>query len=150
VIGKALYTLLNVQSITDLTTDISPSVATPEAVFPYIVFNESGSPENDKDGYRVYNHNVQIDIYASRDRDGNGGIEQANTISELIEGIFYMYRGIVAEVDIRGCVLTEKQVIYDSMSQANRIILEFDIREYKAPAPTGIGYMAIGSTFIVA
>jgi hypothetical protein len=37
-------------------------------------------------------------------------------------------------VDIRGCVLTEKQVLYDSISQANRIILEFDIREYKAPA----------------
>jgi hypothetical protein len=149
VIGKALYTLLNVQSITDLTTDISPSVATPEAVFPYIVFNESGSPENDKDGYRVYNHNVQIDIYASKDRDGNGGIEQANAISELIEDIFYMYRGVVADVDIRGCVLTEKQVLYDSISQANRIILEFDIREYKAPAVTAIYWITDQSNTMV-
>lgn len=134
-ITQAIYDLLNVTSITDLVgTNLTPVVATPGIAFPWIVFNERGTPENykvDTDGTHsiISEFIVQVDIYCSKGKDSNGGFFECNTIGDavkdILDGLLQVTSGGIA---IEQVVLTEEQNIYDPISEAARQILEFKFR----------------------
>ena len=151
-IGKAVYSLLNVSAVTNLANDISPNQASRNAVMPYIVFNEQGTPENYKDDYDIVYYNLQIDVYAEQTNAGGGGKAACIAISDEIQTILHRYKGTVENVVIENCVLQDKESLYDPVSEAERIMLTYRVRvKESAPAPNeGIGFMVIGSTFIVA
>ncbi len=134
-ITQAIYDLLNVTSITDLVgTNIAPVVATPGIAFPWIVFNERGVPEDFKKGTDnthsiISEFTVQVDIYCSKGKDGNGGFLECNTIGDavkdILDGLLQVESG---GVNIEQVVLREEQNIYDPISEAARQILEFNFR----------------------
>ena len=95
-IGGAIYYLLNVPAITNLVEQLNYGLAPQENLFPRIVITERSTPENFKDGYSILNHDVEINIYASKAKDGNGGFLQASNIADEIETILYRYKGTVS------------------------------------------------------
>jgi hypothetical protein len=128
-IGGAVYQLLNVNDLTSLVAQLNYGIAAQENVFPRVVITESGTPENFKDGYSIVNHDVEINIFASKSKDGNGGFLQANNISTVIENILYRYKGTIGGKRIDQTLLSNKEVLFDNMSQCARVIMEYAIRE---------------------
>ena len=94
-IGDAVYALLNVTAITDLVAQLSYGISAQKDLFPRVVITESGTPENFKDGYTITNLDVEINIFASKGKDGNAGFLEASNIADEIETILYRYKGIV-------------------------------------------------------
>ena len=134
VIGKAIYSLLNVTSITDLVNDISPMIANRDSSMPYIVFNEEGSPENFKNSYKIVNYDLQVDIYAEKGKDQGGGKFKTIEIYEQVEEVLNRYSGTVEGIEIDTIILTRKQSLIDEQSQAARIILEYNVRVKESPS----------------
>lgn len=150
-IGKAVYSLLNVSAVTDLTNDISPNQASRNATMPYIVFNEDGTPEHYKDAYGIVYYQLQIDIYAEQTNEGGGGKAACLDISEQVEIILSRYKGTVEGVVIENTVLQNKESLFDPIAEAERVMLTYRVR-VKESAPIladGVGYWVIGTTFIV-
>lgn len=130
-IGDAVYTLLNVSSVTDLVSQLNYGIAAQKDLFPRVIITESGTPENFKDGYSIINHDVEINIYASKGKDGNAGFLEASNIADAIEAILYRYKGIVNGKDIRQTLLSNTEILFDNQSQCARIIMEYSIRQSK-------------------
>jgi hypothetical protein len=128
-IGGAIYQLLNVPAITDLVEQLNYGLAPQENLFPRIVITERSTPENFKDGYSIINHDVEINIYASKAKDGNGGFLQASNIADAIETILYRYKGTVEEKRIDQTLLSNQEILFDNSSQCARVIMEYSIRE---------------------
>lgn len=130
-IGDAVYILLNVSSVTDLVSQLNYGIAAQKDLFPRVIITESGTPENFKDGYSIINHDVEINIYASKGKDGNAGFLEASNIADAIEAILYRYKGTVNGKDIRQTLLSNTEILFDNQSQCARIIMEYSIRENK-------------------
>ena len=133
-ISGAIYKLINVASVTDLVNNISLVVGVQGVDFPQVVINETSEPENYKDNYSIINHRVQIDIYCSKGKDGNGGYLQADTIANAIEALLNRYSGVVTLSDtlynnIAQIYLQDKDLIYDSQPEAARISMTYHVRE---------------------
>ena len=104
-------------------------LAPQENLFPRIVITERSTPENYKDGYSIINHDVEINIYASKAKDGNGGFLQASNISDAIETILYRYKGTIGGKRIDQTLLSNQEILFDNSSQCARVIMEYSIRE---------------------
>ena len=130
-IGDAVYTLLNVSSVTDLVSQLNYGIAAQKDLFPRVIITKSGTPENFKDGYSIINHDVEINIYASKGKDGNAGFLEASNIADAIEAILYRYKGTVNGKNIRQTLLSNTEILFDNTSQCARIIMEYSIRESK-------------------
>jgi len=128
-IGGAIYQLLNVPAITNLVEQLNYGLAPQENLFPRIVITERSTPENYKDGYSIINHDVEINIYASKAKDGNGGFLQASNIADEIETILYRYKGIVSGKRIDQTLLSNQEILFDNSSQCARVIMEYSIRQ---------------------
>jgi len=128
-IAGAIATILNVTAITDLVNDISPILSPQGIQLPCIVINESASPELYKKGYSVLHHELQVDIYAAKGKDSNGGFLQADTIATEVKRLLTYYSGTVASHTIETIILQNEQPLLDNVSQEARIILEFKVRE---------------------
>lgn len=148
-IGPAIYELLNVASVTDLVNGVYNSLAPENVTFPYVVFNEQSTPENYKDDYAVVHHDVQIDVYCSKGKDGNGGFSEADTIATNIKTILHRYKGTVSGKVIAQTLFDNEDVVFDPISQAARVILTFRFRE-DVDNRSGVGYFIIENTFVVA
>jgi len=83
-IGGAIYQLLNVSSITSIVEQLNYGLAAQENLFPRVIITEQSTPENFKDGYSIINHDVEINIFASKVKDGNGGFAEASNIADQI------------------------------------------------------------------
>ena len=130
-IGDAVYSLLNVSSVTNLVAQLNYGIAAQKDLFPRVIITESGTPENFKDGYSIINHDVEINIYASKGKDGNAGFLEASNIADEIEAILYRYKGTVNGKDIRQTLLSNTEILFDNQSQCARIIMEYSIRQNK-------------------
>ena len=130
-IGDAVYALLNVTAITDLVAQLSYGISAQKDLFPRVVITESGTPENFKDGYTITNHDVEINIFASKGKDGNAGFLEASNIADEIETILYRYKGIVNGKVIQQTLLSNTEILFDNTSQCARVIMEYGIRESK-------------------
>lgn len=128
-IAPAIYNLLNTADVTDLVNGIYYTVAPQLAEYPYITFEESGENENYKNGSTIINHRLLIDIYCSKGLDGNGGFEEATAIAEAINDVLDRQSGTFAGVNIQQIYKEWQQAMYDSTSQAARIILEYRVRQ---------------------
>ena len=128
-ISGAIASLLNVTAITTLVNDVSPILAPQDVTMPYIVINESASPELYKKGFSVLHHELQLDIYCSKGKDANGGFLQAETIATAVKTILLYYAGTVASHTIETIILQNETPILDNISQEARIILELKVRE---------------------
>jgi hypothetical protein len=129
VIAPAIYSLLNVSSVTDLVTGIYFTTAPQLKAFPYITFDESGTTENFKDGCSIINHRLQVDIYCSKGKDGNGGFSEASTIADAVQTVLDRQKGTFASINIDQIYLEWQQALYDPMSEAARVILEYNVRQ---------------------
>lgn len=129
-IGDAIYELLNVASVTDLATGgIYHTVAPQNASMPYIVFDERGNNENYKNNSQIINHDVTINVYCKKGKEGAGGFLQSRTIGRAINEVLNRASGIYAGLQIDTIYLDESQAIYDPISQAARLIMEYRVRE---------------------
>ena len=128
-IGGAIYQLLNVPAITDLVEQLNFGLAPQENLFPRIVITERSTPENFKNGYSIINHDVEINIYASKAKDGNGGFLQASNIADAVGTILYRYNGNIAGKRIDQILLSNQEILFDNSSQCARVIMEYSVRE---------------------
>lgn len=128
-IGGAIYTILNVPAVTDLVAQLNYGIAAQEDLFPRVVITEQSTPENFKDGFTIINHDVEINIYASKTRDGNGGFLQASNISEAIETLLHRFKGVVSGKRIDQTLLSNAEILFDTSSQCARVIMEYSVRE---------------------
>lgn len=133
-ISGAIYKLLNVADVTSLVNAISISVGRQGVALPQIVINENSSPENFKNDYNVLNHRVQIDIYCSKGKDGNGGYLQAYEIAKVVEEKLNRFTGLVVlsdtlANDIDTITLDSKENLYDSQQEDARVMMVFQVRE---------------------
>tara|TARA_R110000868_G_scaffold389359_1_gene658554 strand:+ start:22 stop:474 length:453 start_codon:yes stop_codon:yes gene_type:complete len=142
-IGAAIYELLNVASVTNLVNDISPMIARSGIDAPYIVFNESGIPENFKNGYSVVNYDLRIDAYAKKGRDNSGGKANLVNIYNAVEAILNRYTGIVAGVRIGQIYQQSQEIRYDEMSESARLTIEYKVRVNTDAIPVAV----FGDTF---
>ena len=136
-IGGAIYQILNVPDVTNLVEQLNFGLAPQENLFPRIVITERSTPENYKDGYSIINHDVEINIYASKAKDGNGGFLQASNIADAIETILYRYKGIVSGKRIDQTLLSNQEILFDNSSQCARVIMEYSVRENISGMPQG-------------
>ena len=128
-ISQAVYELLNVVSITSLATGgVYPVLAPQGASFPFIVWNEKGTPENFKDGSDITYYDVQIDVYASKGKDGAGGFLLVEQIGDAVISELDRYKGTIGGSVIQQTVLESTEILYDPISEAARQILEFRFR----------------------
>jgi len=136
-IGGAIYQLLNVPAITNLVEQLNYGLAPQENLFPRIVITERSTPENYKDGYSIINHDVEINIYASKAKDGNGGFLQASNIADMVEFKLYRYKGIIGGKRIDQTLLSNQEILFDNSSQCARVIMEYSVRENITGMPQG-------------
>ena len=136
-IGGAIYQILNVPEVTNLVEQLNFGLAPQENLFPRIVITERSTPENYKDGYSIINHDVEINIYASKAKDGNGGFLQASNIADMIEFKLYRYKGIIGGKRIDQTLLSNQEILFDNSSQCARVIMEYSVRENIAGMPQG-------------
>ena len=128
-IGGAIYQLLNVSSITSLVEQLNYGISPQENLFPRIIISEQSTPENFKDGYSIINHDVEINIFASKVKDGNGGFAEAANIAEQIDLILNRYKGESGGKTIQQIYLSNQEILFDSTSQCARVIMEYLVRE---------------------
>jgi hypothetical protein len=128
-IGGAIYQLLNVSSITSLVEQLNYGISPQENLFPRIIISEQSTPENFKDGYSIINHDVEINIFASKVKDGNGGFAEASNIAEQIDLILNRYKGVSGGKIIQQIYLSNQEILFDSTSQCARVIMEYSVRE---------------------
>ena len=128
-IGGAIYQLLNVTSITSLVEQLNYGVSPQENLFPRIIISEQSTPENFKDGYSIINHDVEINIFASKVKDGNGGFAEAANIADQIDLILNRYKGESGGKTIQQIYLSNQEILFDSTSQCARVIMEYSVRE---------------------
>ena len=130
-IGDVVYSLLNVSAVTSLVAQLNYGISAQEDLFPRVIITESGTPENFKDGYSIINHDVEINIYASKGKDGNGGFLEASNIADAIETILHRYKGTVNSKEVKQTLLSNTEILFDNSSQCARIIMEYSIRQSK-------------------
>jgi len=128
-IGGAIYQLLNISSITSLVEQLNYGVSPQENLFPRIIISEQSTPENFKDGYSIINHDVEINIFASKVKDGNGGFAEAANIADQIDLILNRYKGESGGKTIQQIYLSNQEILFDSTSQCARVIMEYSVRE---------------------
>jgi hypothetical protein len=128
-IGGAIYQLLNVTSITSLVEQLNYGISPQENLFPRIIITEQSTPENFKDGYSIINHDVEINIFASKVKDGNGGFAEAANIADQIDLILNRYKGESGGKTIQQIFLSNQEILFDSTSQCARVIMEYSVRE---------------------
>ena len=116
-IGGAIYQLLNVSSITSLVEQLNYGISPQENLFPRIIITEQSTPENFKDGYSIINHDVEINIFASKVKDGNGGFAEAANIADQIDLILNRYKGVSGGKTIQQIYLSNQEILFDSTSQ---------------------------------
>lgn len=136
-IGGAIYQLINVTEVTDLVSQINYGIAAQENVFPRVVITESGTPENYKDGYSIINHDVEINIFASKGKDGNGGFLEASKIADMVAFKLYRYKGVIGGKRIDQTLLSNQEILFDNTSQCARVIMEYSVRENISGMPQG-------------
>jgi len=136
-IGGAIYQILNVPEVTNLVEQLNFGLAPQENLFPRIVITERSTPENYKDGYSIINHDVEINIYASKAKDGNGGFLQASNIADMVEFKLYRYKGIIGGKRIDQTLLSNQEILFDNSSQCARVIMEYSVRENITGMPQG-------------
>ena len=128
-IGGAIYQLLNVTSITSIVEQLNYGLAAQENLFPRVIITEQSTPENFKDGYSIINHDVEINIFASKVKDGNGGFAEASNIADQIELILNRFKGVSGGKTIQQIYLSNQEILFDSTSQCARVIMEYSVRE---------------------
>ena len=128
-IGGAIYQLLNVTSITSIVQQLNYGLAAQENLFPRVIITEQSTPENFKDGYSIINHDVEINIFASKVKDGNGGFAEASNIADQIDLILNRFKGISGGKTIQQIYLSNQEIMFDSTSQCARVIMEYSVRE---------------------
>ncbi len=128
-IGGAIYQLLNVTSITSIVEQLNYGLAAQENLFPRVIITEQSTPENFKDGYSIINHDVEINIFASKVKDGNGGFAEAANIADQIDLILNRYKGESGGKTIQQIYLSNQEILFDSTSQCARVIMEYSVRE---------------------
>ena len=128
-IGQAIYSLLNVSDVTDLVNGIYHTLAPEDVTFPYIIMNEQGVTENFKNNSNIRIHEVQIDVYCAKGKDGNAGFAQADAIRKKIEEKLNRFTGISGGKYIDTIYLEDIQPLFDPISQAARIIMGYRARE---------------------
>ena len=128
-IGGAIYQLLNVTSITSIVEQLNYGLAAQENLFPRVIITEQSTPENFKDGYSIINHDVEINIFASKVKDGNGGFAEASNIADKIDLILNRFKGVSGGKTIQQIYLSNQEILFDSTSQCARVIMEYSVRE---------------------
>lgn len=128
-IGGAIYQLLNVTSITSIVEQLNYGLAAQENLFPRVIITEQSTPENFKDGYSIINHDVEINIFASKVKDGNGGFAEASNIADQIDLILNRYKGVSGGKTIQQIYLSNQEILFDDQSQCARVIMEYSVRE---------------------
>ena len=128
-IGGAIYQLLNVTSITSIVEQLNYGLAAQENLFPRVIITEQSTPENFKDGYSIINHDVEINIFASKVKDGNGGFAEASNIADQIDLILNRYKGVSGGKTIQQIHLSNQEILFDDQSQCARVIMEYSVRE---------------------
>ena len=128
-IGGAIYQLLNVTSITSIVEQLNYGLAAQENLFPRVIITEQSTPENFKDGYSIINHDVEINIFASKVKDGNGGFAEASNIADKIDLILNRFKGVIGGKTIQQIYLSNQEILFDSTSQCARVIMEYSVRE---------------------
>ena len=78
---------------------------------------------------RIINHDVEINVYASKVKDGNGGFAEASAIAEQIDLILNRYKGVSGGKTIQQIFLSNQEILFDSTSQCARVIMEYSVRE---------------------
>jgi len=128
-IGGAIYQLLNVTSITSIVEQLNYGLAAQENLFPRVIITEQSTPENFKDGYSIINHDVEINIFESKVKDGNGGFAEASNIADQIDLILNRFKGVSGGKTIQQIYLSNQEILFDSTSQCARVIMEYSVRE---------------------
>ncbi len=128
-IGGAIYQLLNVTSITSIVEQLNYGLAAQENLFPRVIITEQSTPENFKDGYSIINHDVEINIFASKVKDGNGGFAEASNIADKIDLILNRFKGVSGGKTIQQIYLSNQEIMFDSTSQCARVIMEYSVRQ---------------------
>jgi hypothetical protein len=128
-IATAIYELLNVTAITSITNGVFNQTAPQQLAYPYIVFSESNYPELYKRGYKIVHHNLLVTVYCSKGKDGNGGFAQAATIAQAVRNILTYYTGTAAGHNIDTIILETERSLYDPISEAARIDINYKVRE---------------------
>ena len=73
---KAIFAILNVSPLNTTVSAISPENVTQAKAFPYIMFEQEGEPEDNKDGSDVTIWEVRINIWADKSKKGIAGVTQ--------------------------------------------------------------------------
>jgi len=128
-IATAIYNLLNVTAVTNLCNGVFNQTAPQQLDYPYVVFSESNYPELYKRGFQVVHTDLLITVYCSKGKDGNGGFAQAATIAEAVKDILIYYSGTVGSIDIDTIILENERALYDPISEAARIDINFKVRQ---------------------
>ena len=128
-IGGAIYQLLNVSTITNLVEQLNYGISPQENLFPRVIITEQSTPENFKDGYSIINHDVEINVYSSKVKDGNGGFLEASNIADQIDLILNRFKGVSGGKTIQQIYLSNQEILFDDQSQCARVIMEYSIRE---------------------
>lgn len=128
-IGGAIYQLLNVTAITSLVEQLNYGISPQENLFPRVIITEQSTPENFKNGSSIIHHDVEINIYCSKVKDGNGGFLQASDIADAIDLILNRYNGTSGGKTIQQIYLSNQEILFDDESQAARVIMEYSVRE---------------------
>ena len=115
--------------ITSIVEQLNYGLAAQENLFPRVIITEQSTPENFKDGYSIINHDVEINIFASKVKDGNGGFAEASNIADQIDLILNRYKGVSGGKTIQQIYLSNQEILFDSTSQCARVIMEYSVRE---------------------
>lgn len=128
-LSKAIYEILNVSPLKEDVKAISPENVTQAKAFPYIMYEQEGEPEDNKDGSGVTMWEVRINIWAEKSKKGNAGITQTQTIADTVNGLMDRFSGTIGGAVIQTIILRDKDSFYDRIAQTARTTLTYRVRE---------------------
>ena len=74
-------------------------------------------------------HSVRSGEDNRKGKDGNGGFAQAATIAQAVRNILTYYTGTAAGHNIDTIILETERSLYDPISEAARIDINYKVRE---------------------
>ncbi len=130
-VSGAVFEILNQTSLTSLLggSKIYPIVAPQPQNAPYIVFTYTGTPEDDKDGFDIKHHAIDIIVYTDKTKTKNTGVTEGETILEEVDSLMDRFKGIAGGIRIDTIIQISDDFEYDRIAQKILSTLSYRLRQ---------------------
>lgn len=126
-IVQAVYEILDNASLG--VNAIRPLIASQGDVRPFIVYDVSSIPEDNKDGSNIEHHRIDVKIYTNKEKLKANGVFSGYEILEDVKTALDRFSGTQATHKIDTIIYQDQRQTFDTASQSVVTEVTFRLRE---------------------